>query len=243
MVMAMPREAARTAPDFRRERRLIAERTAPVAGIDEAGRGPWAGPVVAAAVILNPGRIPAGLDDSKALDPAARERLFEIISITGLIGIGVADVSRIDRDNILQATHWAMQQAVASLPMRPAIALVDGNSAPELDIAVETIIAGDTKVASIAAASIVAKVTRDRLMDDLARSFPAYGFERHRGYGTPEHREAIRRHGLSPEHRRSFAPIREVLDRASALPAGDHPRDTYAKPVVYEGTSPLRREA
>jgi ribonuclease HII len=127
--------------------------------------------------------------------------------------------------------------------MRPAIALVDGNSVPDLGIAVETIIAGDAKVASIAAASIVAKVTRDRLMDDLARSFPAYGFERHKGYGTPEHREAIRRHGVSPEHRRSFAPIREVLDRASALPAGDHPRDTHAKPVVYESTSPLRREA
>jgi ribonuclease HII len=215
MVQAMPREPARRGPDYTREHRLLLARVAPVAGIDEAGRGPWAGPVVAAAVILNPARIPAGLDDSKALDSSERERLFDLIARVGIVGVGIGDVARIDRDNILAATLWAMQQAVSALPLRPALALVDGNCAPALGLAVETVVRGDAEVASIAAASIVAKVTRDRLMTDLARAYPAYGFERHKGYGTPEHRQAIRRHGITPAHRRSFAPIGRALEAAA----------------------------
>lgn len=183
----------------------------PICGIDEAGRGPWAGPVVAAAVILDPRNIPAGIADSKALDADARERLYARITETAVFGIGTADVERIDRDNILHATMWAMQQAVAQLPTRPRLALIDGNRAPILGCESRTIVQGDAKCLSIAAASIIAKVSRDRLMIALGRAFPGYGFERHKGYGTAEHAEALARLGVTPYHRRSFKPVQLAL--------------------------------
>jgi ribonuclease HII len=190
---------------------------APVAGIDEAGRGPWAGPVVAAAVILDAQAIPDGIADSKALTHEARERLHAQILATSLVGVGIADVARIDRDNILNATLWAMAEAVAALPVAPRLALVDGNRPPRLPCATRTLVKGDAHCLSIAAASIVAKVTRDRMMIELAETWPAYGFERHKGYGTPEHRTALERHGVAPCHRRSFRPVQLSLAR----PDGD----------------------
>ncbi|MEO1206933.1 MAG: ribonuclease HII [Pseudomonadota bacterium] len=189
-----------------------------IAGIDEAGRGPWAGPVVAAAVILTPDAIPNGIADSKALDEIAREALFAKIQQCADIGIGIASVERIDRDNILAATMWAMGEAVSALKTGPCLALVDGNRAPPLACPARTIIKGDATCLSIAAASIIAKVTRDRLMRDLARSYPAYGFEKHKGYGTPQHQLALARHGITPHHRRSFKPIRARLDDKSETP-------------------------
>ena len=151
----------------------------PVAGIDEAGRGPWAGPVGAAAVILDEERIPDGIGDSKMLEPEVREVLFQRIMACARVGIGIADVDRIDRDNILNATMWAMSEAVAALADPPRLALVDGNRAPMLGCMVRTVVKGDARCLSIAAASIIAKVTRDRLMMDLGRAWPVYGFERH----------------------------------------------------------------
>ena len=183
----------------------------PVAGIDEAGRGPWAGPVVAAAVILDPTRIPDGIDDSKALEPEDREAIYARLIAVAEIGVGIADVRRIDRDNILNATMWAMAQAVRKLQSKPRLALIDGNRAPDLRCQTRTIVGGDARCLSIAAASIVAKVTRDRLMVALGLELPNYGFERHKGYGTPEHQTAIGRHGVTPHHRRSFRPVQMAL--------------------------------
>jgi ribonuclease HII len=183
----------------------------PVAGIDEAGRGPWAGPVVAAAVILDPGHIPDGINDSKALEPEDREAIYARLIHVADIGVGIADVRRIDRDNILNATMWAMAQAVRKLQSKPRLALVDGNRAPDLRCETRTVVGGDAKCLSIAAASIVAKVTRDRMMVALGRELPNYGFERHKGYGTPEHQTAIGRHGVTPHHRRSFRPVQMAL--------------------------------
>ncbi len=187
----------------------------PIVGIDEAGRGPWAGPVVAAAVILDPVRIPRGIADSKALDYDTRERLYPHIVATSRIGIGIAAVERIDRDNILAATLWAMSEALKQLlddgQPAPRLALIDGNRAPMLPIAARTVVKGDAKCLSIAAASIIAKVTRDRIMMQLAMEYPAYGFERHKGYGTPEHQAAIERHGVTILHRRSFKPVQLAL--------------------------------
>jgi ribonuclease HII len=199
------------APDLVTERRFLARGLNPVCGIDEAGRGPWAGPVVAAAVILDPANIPAGIDDSKALTAARREALYAEIMHHAVVGIGIADVARIDRDNILEANHWAMAEALRQLARPPALALVDGNRAPPLPCPVHAMVAGDAKSLSIAAASIVAKVTRDRIMLDLDRAYPGYGFARHKGYGTAAHHEALRRHGPCPEHRRSFKPVRALL--------------------------------
>jgi ribonuclease HII len=208
---------SRIVPTFELEAAELALSGGPIAGVDEAGRGPWAGPVVAAAVILDPGRIPQGIDDSKALDADERERLFERISVTALaIGVGIGDVERIDRDNILAATMWAMSEAVGQLSSRPRLAIIDGNRAPRLSCQSRTIVKGDAKCLSIAAASIVAKVTRDRLMIELAREMPGYGFERHKGYGTPEHRAALVRLGLTPQHRRSFKPVQLALGLAEA---------------------------
>lgn len=207
MVVAM----AGRRPTFTRERALLSQGHSAIAGIDEAGRGPWAGPVVAAAVVLDPKRIPAGLRDSKLLDADERTRLYDRLMDCAAVGVGIADVARIDSENIYHATHWAMRQAVASLPSPPGIALVDGNRAPGLAVETITIVGGDARVASIAAASIIAKVTRDRLMIDVAARFPVYGFDQHKGYGTPQHQEAIRRHGVCELHRRSFAPIRAAL--------------------------------
>jgi len=203
---------SRIVPTFELEAAELLLAGGPIVGVDEAGRGPWAGPVVAAAVILDPDRIPQGIDDSKALDPEDRERLFERISVTALaIGVGIGEVDRIDRDNILAATMWAMTEAVAKLETRPRLALIDGNRAPRLKCETRTIVKGDAKCLSIAAASIVAKVTRDRMMMNLAREVPGYGFERHKGYGTPEHREALARLGLSIHHRRSWKSVQLAL--------------------------------
>jgi ribonuclease HII len=189
----------------------------PVAGVDEAGRGPLAGPVVAAAVILDPRNIPDGIADSKTLEAETRRELYKAILATSRVGIGVAGVDRIDNDNILNASLWAMADAVAGLGCAPKLVLVDGNKVPpRIACATRAIVQGDAKCLSIAAASIVAKVTRDLMMIDLARQYPAYGFERHKGYGTAEHHAAIARHGLTPHHRRSFAPVQLVLGLAEA---------------------------
>ena len=183
----------------------------PIAGVDEAGRGPWAGPVVAAAVILNPDRIPANIDDSKVLDEDSRAYLYKRIMKVAIVAVGIADVDRIDRDNILGATLWAMAEAVAQLTDTPKLVLIDGNRSPRLPMLARTIVKGDAKCLSIAAASIIAKVTRDRLMMELARDYPGYGFERHKGYGTPEHQAAITKLGISALHRRSFKPVQLAL--------------------------------
>jgi ribonuclease HII len=186
-------------------------RGGPVAGVDEAGRGPLAGPVVAAAVVLDPDNIPDGIADSKALDAEDRRRIYERILAVARVGIGVADVVRIDADNILNAALWAMAQAVARLDCAPKLVLIDGNKAPTIDFPTRTIVQGDARCLSIAAASIVAKVARDAMMTELARSFPHYGFDRHKGYGTPEHQAAIARYGVTPHHRRSFRPVQLAL--------------------------------
>jgi ribonuclease HII len=203
---------SRILPTFELEASELALGGGPVAGVDEAGRGPWAGPVVAAAVILDPDRIPSGIDDSKELDADAREVVYGRIATTAIaIGVGVGDVERIDRDNILAATMWAMGEAVAQLAKKPKLVIIDGNRAPRLRCKSRTITKGDAKCLSIAAASIVAKVTRDRMMIALAREMQGYGFERHKGYGTPEHRDAIRRLGVTAHHRRSFSPVQLAL--------------------------------
>lgn len=189
----------------------------PVAGVDEAGRGPLAGPVVAAAVILDPAAIPDGIADSKLLDADERVRLSQAIKATARWGIGIADVDRIDTDNILNATLWAMAEAVAQLPIRPKLALIDGNRTPNLACRTRAIVKGDAKCLSIAAASIIAKVARDELMTELGRSFPGYGFERHKGYGTAEHQSAIQRLGVTPHHRRSFRPVQLALGLVTDL--------------------------
>jgi ribonuclease HII len=179
-----------------------------IAGVDEAGRGPLAGPVVAAAVILDDTQPIAGLADSKALTALRRERLFDEIRAKALCcSIAQASVEEIDRLNILQATMLAMQRAVEGLRLKPAKVLVDGNRLPTLDVLSEAIVGGDARVAAISAASILAKVHRDRLCAQLHEEFPQYGFAGHKGYGTPEHLQALRDHGACPQHRRSFAPV------------------------------------
>lgn len=202
----------RSGPSFEVEAGAIEAGDCPVAGIDEAGRGPWAGPVVAAAVVLDPRSIPDGLNDSKALSEAQREALYAAILESGAqVGVGIADVTRIDRMNILYASLWAMSRAVGQLAIAPKLALVDGNKLPKIACRAQAIVGGDGLCVSIAAASIIAKVTRDRMMIELAASLPGYGFERHKGYGTPEHKAALERQGVSPQHRRSFQPVRTVL--------------------------------
>ncbi|MFZ0851205.1 MAG: ribonuclease HII [Hyphomicrobiaceae bacterium] len=183
----------------------------PIAGVDEAGRGPLAGPVVAAAVILDPHNIPAGIADSKVLDAPARRTLYQAILASSRVGIGIAGVERIDADNVLNATMWAMTQAVARLDGRPRLVLIDGNKAPHLECATRSIVQGDARCLSIAAASIVAKVARDGIMAELARDYPHHGFERHKGYSTAEHFAAIARYGVTPHHRRSFRPVQLAL--------------------------------
>lgn len=199
---------------FEYERSALAAGDAPVAGADEVGRGPWAGPVVACAVILDPARVPEGLDDSKKLTAPQREALFDVICATAEVAIAFAPPSRIDGHDIRQATLWALARAAASLPTRPRLLLVDGRDVPKVACPVRAIIGGDGLVASIAAASIVAKVTRDRLMASLGIAHPGYGFERHMGYGTAQHAEALERLGVCRHHRTSFAPVRARLDAA-----------------------------
>lgn len=182
-----------------------------VAGVDEAGRGPWAGPVVAAAAVIDPARVPQALldrlDDSKKLSRKTREELFA--ALDGLIdyGVGIAGPAEIDRINILQATFVAMQRAIEALPAPPDAALIDGNRAPDLPCPSQTVVKGDGRCLSIAAASIVAKVTRDRMMATLAERHPGYGWERNAGYGTAEHQAALEKLGVTEQHRHSFAPI------------------------------------
>jgi ribonuclease HII len=206
-------------PHFKFERSAFARGLSLVAGVDEAGRGPLAGPVVAAAVILDPHALPRGLNDSKKLTPERREELYEVICARAEVGVGIIDVEVIDRDNILQATYAAMIEAVSVLKRAPVLAFIDGNRAPKLACLTETIIEGDGKCLSIAAASIVAKVTRDRIMVDLDRQCPGYGFAQHKGYGTPEHQEALSRLGPSAHHRRSFEPVRLLCESAAIQPA------------------------
>lgn len=189
-----------------------------VAGVDEAGRGPLAGPVVAAAVILDDQQPIHGLNDSKKLTPATRERLFDEIRAKALcLCIAEASVEEIDQINILQATMLAMRRAVEGLRLKPAQVLVDGNRLPVLKVPAEAIVKGDAKVTAIAAASILAKVHRDRLCQQLHERYPVYGFDGHKGYGTAEHLAALAMHGACPEHRRSFAPVRESLEPRPSL--------------------------
>jgi ribonuclease HII len=198
--------------DFSRERALHARGIFLVAGVDEAGRGPLAGPVVAAAVILPADCTLEGLDDSKKLTAKKREHFHAVLTVRADIhwGIGQADVAEIDRLNILRATHLAMVRAVEALPRKPGHALVDGLPVRGLPVPHTAVVAGDTLSLSIAAASIMAKVTRDRLMIALDAEYPQYGFARHKGYGVREHLEALRSHGPSPVHRRSFQPVAQA---------------------------------
>lgn len=186
-----------------------------VVAIDEVGRGPWAGPVMAAAAVLDATRIPSGIHDSKQLSAQKRESLHTAILGCAQVAIGIASVQEIDALNILQATKLAMRRAYDGLGLQAEIALIDGNQPPELPCPARCIVKGDRLSLSIAAASIIAKVTRDRLMAELAREHPGYGWERNAGYGTKAHQEGIRQWGITPHHRRSFAPIRAVIERAA----------------------------
>lgn len=185
----------------------------PVAGIDEAGRGPWAGPVVAAAVIASEALEGLGIDDCKRLSPARRMVLAQEIRARAPWGLGLATVQEIDRLNILRANDLAMARAVAALPLSPAYCLVDGKHLPPLPCPARWVVGGDGLCLSIAAASILAKVHRDALMDALAVQHPAYGWARNKGYGTSAHQAALAAYGPTEHHRRSFAPIRRLLER------------------------------
>ncbi len=207
-------------PDFSFEQSLDGI----VCGIDEVGRGPLAGPVVAAAVILPrqlPSILQAELNDSKLVPARTREKLFDIIQSVASVGIGQADVEEIDRVNILQATFLAMRRALDALCRQATVdwALVDGNQRPPLGCQVRCLVKGDSLSFSIAAASIVAKVTRDRHLRSLAAAFPGYGWDHNAGYGTAEHRDAIARLGITPHHRKSFAPVAEFIEKMQRLPA------------------------
>jgi ribonuclease HII len=201
-------------PHFRHERRLLGGRTEPffICGVDEVGRGPLAGPVVAAAVILDLKKYPRGLDDSKKLTEARRETLFpQIMEMAVAVGLGESGVEEIDLVNIRQATHLAMARAVRALNVAAHFALVDGNDAPALPCPCETIIKGDGVSLSIAAASIIAKVTRDRMMAALHDNHPGYNWARNKGYGTPDHLAGLKTCGVSIHHRRSFSPVHHIL--------------------------------
>src|SRR6202051_1488872 len=206
-------------PSFRRERALIKRGIWPVAGCDEAGRGPLAGPGVAAAVVLDPRRIPKGIDDSKRLTAEQREELFEKICATSSFAVAFASPARIDRDNILRASLWALPRAVHALPEMPKHVFVDGRDRLDTPCDCDAVIGGDGLVISIAAASIIAKVSRDRLMCKLAQDCPGYGFESHKGYGVPEHLEALHRLGPTVHHRRLFAPVVAARQRLQAMTA------------------------
>ena len=214
-------------PTFRRERRWLAKGVWPVAGCDEAVRGPLAGPVVAAAVILDPNRIPRGLNDSKKLTHQEREKLYARICATAEVAVAFGSTDRIDRDNILRASLWALARAVKALPVRPKLVLVDGRDRIDCGCDCEAVISGDALVTSIDAASIVAKVTRDRLMMRLGLAHPGYGFERHMGYSVPEHFKALNRLGPTVHHRRSFAPVAAFYG------------ETVAEATVVETVLPL----
>jgi ribonuclease HII len=214
--------------------RLVWDAPGLVAGVDEAGRGPLAGPVVAAAVILDDLRPIRGLADSKTLTALQRERLNDQILAKALCcSVAQASVEEIDTHNILQATMLAMRRAVEGLRLKPVKVLVDGNRLPTLDVLAEAIVKGDALVKAISAASILAKVHRDRLCEDLHAEYPHYGFAAHKGYGTPEHLEALLRHGACVHHRRSFSPVAAALGRAAGQAA---PATVTVSGVVVETT-------
>jgi ribonuclease HII len=216
-IQRLPLKEPALRPTFRRERRHLNNCVFPIAGCDEAGRGPLAGPVVAAAVILDPGRIPRGLNDSKKLDAETRAALYEKICASAQVAVAFGSVERVDRDNILRASLWALARAVKALPVRPKLVFVDGNMTIDCGCDCQAVVSGDALIASIAAASIVAKVTRDRLMKRLGLAHPGYGFERHMGYSVPEHFAALARLGPTIHHRRSFAPVAAKLASLGAV--------------------------
>ncbi|MEZ5827228.1 MAG: ribonuclease HII [Hyphomicrobiales bacterium] len=223
--MGLPAEAVvlPRVPTFDLEEEMMDLHGLPVAGIDEAGRGPWAGPVVVAAVILNPDRIPEGINDSKALTPDAREDRYAEIMATAAVAIAIGPVKRIDRINILQASLWGMRAAFRGLHVPRATALIDGNIVPKrFPGKARAVVSGDALSLSVAAASIIAKVTRDRIMVRLAKRYRRYGWESNKGYGTPEHALAVKKHGICTHHRRSFAPIERAIriieNRGIAVP-------------------------
>ena len=197
----------KTAPDMTHEN----ARPGPVGGIDEAGRGPWAGPLVAAAVVLDPAAIPCGINDSKRLSPKRRALIHDLIRQQAACGIGIVSVDELAALRMTASVDLAMQRAVAMLPVRPRHLLIDGRRVPPGIGPAQAIVKGDGKSLSIAAASILAKVTRDRIMADLAIECPGYGWERNQGYGTAEHRKALLDHGITPHHRVWFRPIHKVL--------------------------------
>lgn len=204
-----------TQPDFEFEKAALSGGAFHVAGVDEVGRGPLCGPVTAAAVVLNPDDIPAGLNDSKKITSKKRDALFDEILAKSDCCIAHASVAEIDELNILRAAHLAMERAVAGLKTPADFALIDGNMIPKgLTIPSEAVVKGDGRSLSIAAASIIAKVERDRIMADLATEFPGYGWKKNAGYGTKQHLDALNRLGVTPHHRRSFKPIHNILYQA-----------------------------
>jgi ribonuclease HII len=212
--MGLPAQAlpVEPGPSFELEAELMGRYGAPVAGIDEAGRGPWAGPVVVAAVILNPGRIPEGINDSKQLTPQEREERYAEIVATSIVSVAIGPVKQIDRINILQASLWGMRKAYRGLRVPVGAAIIDGNIVPKrFPCKARAVVSGDALSLSVAAASIIAKVTRDRMMVKLSRRYRRYAWDSNKGYGTREHAEAIKRHGVCTHHRRSFSPIERAL--------------------------------
>ncbi len=202
----------RHVPDYSFETAAMTRGLARIAGVDEVGRGPLAGPVTAAAVVLNPACIPDGLNDSKAMTARRRAILFDAIMSCAEVSIAHATVEEIDRFNILRASHLAMERAISGLPIPPDHVLIDGNMTPRgLTLSSETIVKGDARSLSISAASIIAKITRDRIMVDLAQQFPGYGWETNAGYPSKSHRLALRNLGVTPHHRRSFKPVHNIL--------------------------------
>ena len=202
----------KTFPDMSFEKAAQARGYRLIAGVDEVGRGPLAGPVTAAAVILDPARVPEGLADSKQLSEKRRNALYDEIFAVATVSIAHASVEEIDQINILRASHLAMERAVAGLALAPDHILIDGNMIPRgLAVSAEAIVKGDARSLSIAAASIVAKVCRDQLMVDLAQQHPGYGWENNAGYPSPAHKEALRNLGVTPHHRRSFKPVHNIL--------------------------------
>jgi len=202
----------KTAPDFSIEQLSIDNGLPVIAGVDEVGRGPLCGPVTAAAVILDPANIPEGLNDSKKLTAKRREVLYDILLGCAQVSIAHASVEEIDELNILRASHLAMERAVAGLARKPDHVLIDGNMIPRgLDISAQAVIKGDAKSVSISAASIMAKICRDRLMVDLAQQYPGYGWEKNAGYPTAVHLKALQQLGVTPHHRRSFKPVYKML--------------------------------
>jgi ribonuclease HII len=211
------KRAKKAAPLLTEQAALYWDAPGLVAGVDEAGRGPLAGSVVAAAVILDDLNPIKGLNDSKKLTALRREKLFAEIHAKALcVSVGEASVEEIDRLNILQATMLAMQRAVEGLRLQPKKVLVDGNRIPKLKVLAEAIVGGDALVPAISAASIIAKVTRDRQCEAMHEQYPQYGFDTHKGYGTAQHMAALQEHGACIEHRKSFAPVAQVLERSTA---------------------------